>query len=348
MAGDSILSARKEIERGKFESVYYLTGDEEILKDEFVDIVVDKAVDPGSRDFNVDLRSAGDLNAESILTLVDTPPMLAERRVAVIRNLEAWRKNSKPWKAVYQYVESPSPTSVVILVHGPGQDADTKLVQHSRHFVADAPEAEPRLAWIKERGQRCGITLTDDATNHLIASVGGNLSQIAVELDKLSAASNTDTIQVTDVETLVGVRHGETLPDWINAIMQKDFGRAVTLVDIILAQPGMSAVKMLMTLGTGLVGVQLARAHLDRGQPASHTRRAVFEELRRARPMGIGRYGEEVDRWMKAVKRWSAAELDEAVRRAYDADNQIKSTTIKDPREILYTMLLYLAAKETS
>ena len=57
-------------------------------------------------------------------------------------------------------------------------------------------------------------------------------------------------------------------------------------------------------------------------------------------------YGDEVERWMNAANHWSASAIDDAIQRAYDADSQIKSTTIKESREILYTMLLYFAAKE--
>jgi hypothetical protein len=94
MPAASFASVRSSLERGKLVPVYYLTGDEEVLKDELVDAIVDSAVDPSNRDFNLDVRSAADLDGESFHALVETPPLLAERRAAVVRNLEQWRKNS--------------------------------------------------------------------------------------------------------------------------------------------------------------------------------------------------------------------------------------------------------------
>src|SRR5258708_30742525 len=69
------------------EPVYLLHGDEDVLKDEAIRAVVDATVG-SSRDFNLDVRFAPDLTSESFHALVNTPPMLAERRAVVIRGVE--------------------------------------------------------------------------------------------------------------------------------------------------------------------------------------------------------------------------------------------------------------------
>jgi DNA polymerase III delta subunit len=190
--------------------------------------------------------------------------------------------------------------------------------------------------------------LSEGAASHLRAAVGGNLSQIAVEIDKLAAAAEGDSVDVPDVERLVGIRHGETLSDWVNAVLMKEFVRAIQLLDVILAQSGMSAVRMLMALGTALIGTRLARAHLDTTNSTSTAMRAVMDALRSAKPRGVGRYGDEAKLWTDAAREWSATDIGDAIRHAYDADSDIKSTTLHDPRDTLYTMMLQLAAKETS
>src|SRR5438874_11339820 len=75
--------------------VYYFHGDEDILKDEAVRAIVELAVDPSLRDFNVDRRSAADLDPEAFHSLVNTPPMLAPVRVVVLRGIEEVKKTSK-------------------------------------------------------------------------------------------------------------------------------------------------------------------------------------------------------------------------------------------------------------
>ena len=50
---------------GTLDPVYYLHGEEEILKEEAVRLLLDRAVDPSLRDFNLDVRSAPDLDPEA-------------------------------------------------------------------------------------------------------------------------------------------------------------------------------------------------------------------------------------------------------------------------------------------
>ena len=88
----------REVRDGNLRPVYYLTGSEDVLKDELAKHIIDHAVDEDSRDFNLDVRAAGDLDGETLTALVDTPPMLAERRVVYLKYLEQWRKNAKVWK----------------------------------------------------------------------------------------------------------------------------------------------------------------------------------------------------------------------------------------------------------
>src|SRR5258708_12872402 len=84
----------RRLKQGPPDPVYYFHGDEDVLKDEAVAALLDATVDAGLRDFNVDQRAAGELDAEGLHSLVNTPPMLAERRLVVLPGLEQLRKKS--------------------------------------------------------------------------------------------------------------------------------------------------------------------------------------------------------------------------------------------------------------
>ena len=77
-----------ELKKGELAPLYYLYGTEDVLKEEAIQAILDRALDPSLRDFNLDQRSAGQLDSESLHSLVNTLPMLAERRVAVVRDVE--------------------------------------------------------------------------------------------------------------------------------------------------------------------------------------------------------------------------------------------------------------------
>src|SRR5258706_748269 len=101
------------LKKGAPDPVYLLHGDEDVLKDEAVRALLDAAVDPGARDFNYDTRFAPDLDAEALYSLVNTPPMLAERRAGVFRGVDQLgKRKSKLSAAPVRDVEPTTPTPI--------------------------------------------------------------------------------------------------------------------------------------------------------------------------------------------------------------------------------------------
>ena len=96
----------KLVKSGEIPSAVYLYGEEDVLKDEAVRAILDRLVEPGLRDFNVDQRGAGQLDPEAVEILCNTLPMMADRRVVIIREVEAWNKRMLGFQGPAQ----PSPT----------------------------------------------------------------------------------------------------------------------------------------------------------------------------------------------------------------------------------------------
>ena len=122
----------RSLKKGELAGAYYLHGPEDILKDEAIQAILDRALDPALRDFNFDQRSAGQLDPEAIFTLCTTLPMMAERRVVLLRDVEGWKRKPKVRAAVLNYLERPSPETVLILVQGAGEESeDTELARRA-------------------------------------------------------------------------------------------------------------------------------------------------------------------------------------------------------------------------
>ena len=99
---------RKSLQRGEFERVYYFHGDDDFLKEQSVRELIAAAVDPSTRDFNLDIRAGAELDAETLGSLVGTPPMMADRRIVVVRDVAALRKDARA--GLDRYLERPLPT----------------------------------------------------------------------------------------------------------------------------------------------------------------------------------------------------------------------------------------------
>ena len=347
MAALTFAAAVRALADGDRAPTWYLTGDEDVLKQECIEAVLEHALDPSTRDFNLDVRQAGDLNGESLNALVETPPMLAERRVVVLRGLEQWRRNAKVWDVLHRYLAQPNPSTLLVLVHGAGEKPDAKIVKAAaRHVEVRAPTPKERTAWLARRARGMGVTIAPDAADHLFATVGDDLGHAERELEKLAAAADDGAVTLALVQDMVGVRHGETLSDWVDAVLARDTARAVRLVPVVLQQSGVTGVRMVMALGTGLLGVRIARGLLDRGMRGRALEGKIMEALRAARPMGLRSWNAEVRTWADAAEQWPGDALDRALGAAYDADGQLKSTTVTDERGILVSLTLSLQSVE--
>jgi DNA polymerase-3 subunit delta len=329
---------------GTLDPVYYLHGEEEILKEEAVRLLLDRAVDPSLRDFNLDARSAPDLDPAALRALVDTPPMMADRRVVILRSVEGMRAKSKARDELVRYLAHPNPTTTLILVQGGDEAPDSGLTAHATTVAVDRLPPDRVTRWIAHRAGQIGLKIDPPAAELLGQATAHDLSAISQELDKLAALAGDRTVTQADVTAAVGVRHGETLDDLITAALERRTGDAARMLLPVLAQSGMSGVKLVSTLGTGLVGLAAARAELDRGTAPGRLESTILQRLIASRPGGLGAgYKDVAARWAKWVRGWTAAELSRAIRQALAADRALKGTQLTDEYGIVLGLLLGMA-----
>jgi len=331
----------RSLKQGAPDPVYYLHGEEDVLKEEAVRVLLERAVDPAARDFNVDQRTATDLDPEAFNALVNTPPILTATRVVVLRGMEQLRKTAKVRQELLHYLDSPNPSTVLVLVHSTAEPPDAELLRRATAVQVAALPPERVERWMAHRAKQLGLTLAPEARELLLASVGSDLSGLSRELEKLAPLSAGRPVSREEVAALVGVRRGETLQDFVDAALGRRAAVATQLVGPVLEQAAMSGVRMLSALGTALVGTALARAELDRdARRRDRLEGALLSHLRTARPYGLGSWEQTALRWARWAELWTTTELRRALRLALDADRALKSSTLTDEVGILEQLVL--------
>jgi DNA polymerase III subunit delta len=336
--------------RRELQPVYYLFGSEDVLKEEVSRAVLDQALEPHERDFNFDQRSAAGLSPEDLHALVNTLPMMASRRVVVIRDLEVWKKKAAPREVLLKYLANPSNDTILLLVeNAPANDEkkrdfepDEALVAHTYAVDFEPLPAERVARWIEHHAKRLGLTFGEGAADHLAAATGYHLGTLRSELEKLNSLSGQGPVTLAQVGDLVGVRHGETLDDWIAAVLADDAPRALSLGVRVLDQAGMSGVKMVTALGTSLIGLRIARSLYDKGSRGGSLERASMDWLKSHRVFGIGDWKKLTKSWSVSAERWPGPRLRGATRAALEADKALKGTRVSDDTGVLTDLVLQL------
>jgi DNA polymerase III subunit delta len=337
----------KDLASGKLARAYYFLGAENVLKDEATTALLDKVLDPGLRDFNLDVRSAQQLEPEDVLSLCTTLPMMADRRVVVVRDVEAWKRKTRGKKAVLQYLEKPIAETLLVLVQGPGAEAkddkaDADLAKHTYTVEFSELTVEEAARWLAREAKTLGISFAPGAEQHLLKTVGTDLGALRSELQKLHGLASEGPVTLERLGDLVGVRHGETPLDWRNAMMAGDTAAALRLVPVVLSQTGVSAVRLAQLLGTVLVATAAARAHYDRKVRGRALNTAMWNVVKSARPAGLGQWGEDIDLICQWAERWTQTRLRTALKATLDTDRSAKSTTITDDTGAVRELVLRL------
>ena len=336
---------RQAVEERRFEPVYHLTGENDFVKEETLAQLLAAAVDPKTRDFNLEIRRAGDLDAELLASLLATPPMMADRRVIVIREPAALRKDARA--ELDRYCRRPQSDVVLVVVSPAGAKSDNSLEKVATvvEFPPLSDNHVPR--WIEDQVQRAGGSITSEAATLLFEVVGNDLPQLAMELRKLSSYARGATIDAEAVAAAVGVRRGETLADLLDRIAERDAAGAVGLLPVVLSQPRNNAVFIVMALAAQTLALAWARAQQDAGVRGLEG--ALFGFLKESPSSPIGRpWGEAVRTWSRNVSRWTALELDDALGALLAADRALKESRISSEQAILESLVLTLCAREAA
>jgi len=336
----------KALRKGDIPRAIYLHGPEDVLKGEAIAEILERTVEPSLRDFNVDQRSAAELDPEQAETLCNTLPMMADRRVVIIREVEAWAKRAKAKAAVLRFLDQPAPETILVLIHGASEAApDPELAARTTVVAAESLPPERARKWLMLHAGKLGVQLDDQAADHMVKVTDGSLGALRTELEKLAGLSSSEPLDLSRVAEVMGVRHGETAADWRDAALRGETRTALQILEPVLSQPGVSGVSLVQMLGLGLIGIGLARSYYDRGARGSSLVQAIRSSLFRTRPPARLSYDAAAAEWSRLTASWPRPRIEAALRAALRADERLKNTALSDERAVLVDLLLELELK---
>jgi DNA polymerase III subunit delta len=331
-------SLRPALQDKQFSPAYYLHGEDEYLKEDALRHMIDAALDQSTRDFNLDQRRGSELDAPSLTSLVNTPPMMADRRVVVVRDAPGLRKDAKA--ALEKYLRAPAADVVVLMTAPADATPDKKLLDASvdvdcRHLTG---VQVPR--WISARAEKLGVRINEAAAALLQATVGADLAELATAMDKLALYSAGRDIDAAAVTELVGVQPDETPGRLLDAVAMRDSTLALSLVPGVLRQPKTGAVPMVMALTTQMLALAIVKS---RGVPAARQRDEYFALLKRGSSnLTLRAWGEAISSWVRANGNWTSDDLDHALAVLLQTDVALKTSRVSSDEQILSTAILQI------
>jgi len=341
----SLKILRDALKRRSFDGAYYILGEDEYQKEDAVGQLVEGALDKTARDFNLDVRRAAELDGETLGVLLSTPPMMAERRVIVLRDVGLLKKDAR--RVLDSYLEKPASDTLLLLVNGVNSKPDPAIVAAATSLQFDALTGDRVPRWIAHKAStEFGVTITESAIELLQAAVGSDLHQLAGELDKLASyvEGNSKEVGEDAVSAIVGVRRGETQSDLLDAVADRNAGRALELIPHVLAQPKTTGVSIVMGMSTQMIAIAWGRARLDEGVSRGRLAQEYFDLLRETGAFTGRPWGSATAVWARAAERWTRESLDRALDTLLEADIALKESRVSSEEQLLASVVLSLCA----
>lgn len=340
---DAVKALRAAVRERNFAPVYFLHGEDDYSKELVVRELVDAAVDPATRDFNLDVRRGAELDAETIGSLLSTPPMMAERRVLVIRDVTALKKDARAM--LDRYLKSPASDQVVVLTAPAGAKEDKALAGKPFAVEFEALTGARVPKWIEYYAKHeLGCTIAPEAVRLLQDAAGTDLAQLKLELDKLGSFAAGGVITERAVSEVVGVRRGETLGDFLDAVGQRDARAALALLPGLLQQPKIAAVPIVMALTTQTLALAYALTLRERGIGGRRLVDELYNLLKSGSNFPGRSWGDAVAAWGRMVDHWTPRAVDEALEALLAADMALKGSRLSSDEQLLSTLVLTLCS----
>ena len=233
----------RQLDSGKVETVYHLSGEEDFLKEEAWKKIVSLLVPEDLKSFNLDFLYGAETSLDQIINKVSTVPVNAQKRVVILFDLHKLSDFSK--EMLLKFLPK-LPDSVCLILLSPKITSKSKFyttlaelsttVEFSKLWDNQIP------VWITNRIRTYGKRIEGNATSVLEDLVGSNLADLASEIDKLvTYVGESNVITLADVELVAGLSRTHTVFHLIDSVGERDCKKSLEILKgLILAgeKPG--------------------------------------------------------------------------------------------------------------
>ncbi len=294
---------------GDLDPVYVISSDHPVLVERALAAIREAAVAPATRGFNYDVVE-GKATAARITSAALTLPMMAPRRMVLVRDLALMA--AEELARLVGYLEAPSPSTVLVMLTS---KLDKRLKVYAAAnkkgwlHVLEAPRNPAQ--WIRNEAADRGVRIGADAISRITDAIGNDLSRLALTLEQLALYAGDRPVSVDDVEDLVADTRERSVFELTDAIGEGRLPAALAAVGS-LCEQRQSAVGVIVMLARHVRQLALVHAGRARGLAKNELYQLV------GAPPFI------VDKLAQQARRYAAAELSRAQELLAVADRAVK------------------------
>ncbi len=317
-------AALKSIKKGELAINYFFYGEELFLADELIDTIVYKVFNAEKDDFNLHIFYGKESKGEDILNATMSFPIMADKKVVIVKDIELLEKNSV--ESLCEYLKNPHDSTVFVAVSGkadfrknPFKTLEQKAVcvELKKMNDRDIPD------WISERVSAGGKEIEPRAAMLMAARSDVAMRDLSSQIEKLCTfVGSRSMINEEDVESVIGISRQYNIFELSHAIGMKDLPKAMTIFNRMYYY-GEQPVGMIVMLHRQFVMLWQICDMKEAGRPMREIEQFMMTN-HRIYPTYF-----QNDYWPQA-QRYSTKEIRKAFEYLLDADMQLKSSSVKN------------------
>ena len=320
----------KEFSKKKFDPVYIFYGTEDFIIEELTNSLLKNALNPGDQDFNLDMFYANEIEGSQIVNAAMSFPMMAERRVVVVKHIDQLAAKDIPLLA--KYIQRPSPSTCLALTSKTSlTKSGFSAIKKNCTTVETKPLYDNQIpAWVRTYLTKYNLTISEEAIRLLHASTGNNLRNIASEIEKIKLIlGETTQIEVKHIEAIVGTSREYNIFELCDSIGLKNIEKSLRILSRML-QLGEQPTGIIAMINRHFVLL----SKIKDMKATNHSNDAIAKTLK-VHPFFVSNY-------ITQSGKYNRTQLGKTFSFLLQADYQLKSSYQK-PKLILETLLFQLS-----
>lgn len=269
----------RDLKEGNFRSVYLLFGEEEFLKKSYKNRLREAIAGEDSMNYNY-FEGKG-LDVAEIISLADTMPFFAERRLILLEDTGFFK--SAAGEELVAYLPRMPESTCMIFVESEVDKRNRlyKKVKELGYAAELSRQDAAQLArWAGGILAKDGKKITGRTMEHFLAAAGDDMENIRMELEKLICyVGDREVVTDQDVEAICTVHVTSRIFDMVGAIVAGNTRKAMDLYEdlLTLKEPPMRILYLIARQFNQILQVkELMGKGMDRSAIASKLKMQPF------------------------------------------------------------------------
>lgn len=270
---ESFQKLKEDLATGTLGCAYIFYGEESYLREHYLEQLRNKLIPSGFEEFNYHRLEGKDLTIQQLTETVECMPMMAERTLTVVSDLDLFKLNEEQRDKLIVLLEDLPPYCCVVFVYDVLEYKPNRTMKKLYKAVSTyitsvefrAASSSDLVTWIARRFKALDKEIDRQHAEYLIFLCGGLMTGLVPEIHKIAAYAKGKAITKKDIDAVADPILSAEVFKLTDAVAQKNYDLAASILGDLLKMQ-IEPIMILAALGSQLRRMYTARMAIDSGK----------------------------------------------------------------------------------